>query len=199
MSCRQARRNFVGLRGLWQAPWHRVGSPCPAHGIPPHATPSSDALQGSIQLTVEFIGIDKDPNWNQGVKGSGNNGAVPDVYFPMRKGCHVTLYNDAHVVSLLPSMSVKPQRCRSSQGMYVLLSRSSLLCMTVTVSLTPATEAAEGGRQKGQSWCQWSCSEHAAPHPLGWPHTWCCPRTAGPPTCTPWQPVAHGVSLLVLI
>ena len=80
----------------------------------------SDALQGSIQLTLEFISIDKDPNWNQGVKGSGNNGAVPDVYFPMRKGCHVTLYNDAHVVSLLPSLSVKPPQCKSSQG-YVLL------------------------------------------------------------------------------
>ncbi len=73
-------------------------------------------LQGSIQITLEFISIDKDPNWNQGVKGSGNNGGVPDVYFPMRKGCHVTLYNDAHVVSLLPSLSVTPQQCRSGQG-----------------------------------------------------------------------------------
>ena len=72
------------------------------------------SLQGSIQLTLEFISIDKDPNWNQGVKGSGNNGAVPDVYFPMRKGCHVTLYNDAHVVSLL-TLSVNPQQCRSSR------------------------------------------------------------------------------------
>eukprot|EP00891_Asterochloris_glomerata_P005063 jgi/Astpho2/5063/fgenesh1_pm.00071_%23_10_t len=65
--------------------------------------------QGSIQITLEFISIDKDPNWNQGVKGSGNNGGVPDVYFPMRKGCHVTLYNDAHVVSLLPSFAAPGQ------------------------------------------------------------------------------------------
>ena len=116
MSCQQAQHIFVGLHGLWQAPWQCVGSPCPAHFICPRATILSDALQGSIQLSLQFISIDKDPNWNQGVKGSGTSGAVPDVYFPMRKGCHVTLYNDAHVVSLLPSLSIKPQRCRSSHG-----------------------------------------------------------------------------------
>ena len=106
------------------------------------------ALQGSIQLTLEFISIDKDPNWNQGVKGSGNNGAVPDVYFPMRKGCHVTLYNDAHVVSLLPSLSVKSPQCKSSQGHVLLPCQGCCVPLdnvarwTILLSPMPATKAA---------------------------------------------------------
>ena len=46
--------------------------------------------------------------WGSGVLGSSKgkedtvpDGAVPHVYFPMRKGCRVTMYNDAHQVSPL--------------------------------------------------------------------------------------------------
>ena len=96
----------------------------------------SDTLQGSIQLTLEFISIDKDPNWNQGVKGSGNNGAVPDVYFPMRKGCHVTLYNDAHVVS--NAGAARGMYSSPAKGFWAMPLDSDALC-TAVMSLMPAS------------------------------------------------------------
>ena len=62
-------------------------------------------LQGSIYLTIQYKPISQDPLWNSGVLGSSRgkeddvpDGAVPHVYFPMRKGCRVTMYNDAHQV-----------------------------------------------------------------------------------------------------
>ena len=53
--------------------------------------------------------------WGSGVLGSSKgkepevpDGAVPHVYFPMRKGCRVTMYNDAHQVSIALHPSVLP-------------------------------------------------------------------------------------------
>lgn len=50
--------------------------------------------------------VSQDPSWGAGVLGSGKgmedqvqDGEVPHVYFPMRNGCRVTMYNDAHQVS----------------------------------------------------------------------------------------------------
>ena len=50
--------------------------------------------------------VSQDPSWGAGVLGSGRgmedevqDGEVPHVYFPMRNGCRVTMYNDAHQVS----------------------------------------------------------------------------------------------------
>ena len=50
--------------------------------------------------------IREDPSWDTGLLGSGRgmedevqDGEVPHVYFPMRNGCRVTMYNDAHQVS----------------------------------------------------------------------------------------------------
>ena len=63
------------------------------------------ALQGQIYVSVQYKPITQDPLWNCGVLGSSRgkedkvpDGAVPHVYFPMRKGCRVTMYNDAHQV-----------------------------------------------------------------------------------------------------
>lgn len=63
-------------------------------------------LQGEIYVTVQYKPISQDPLWNSGVLGSSRgkedpvpDGAVPHVYFPLRKGCRVTMYNDAHQVS----------------------------------------------------------------------------------------------------
>lgn len=66
----------------------------------------SVGMQGSIYISVQYKPITKDPMWGSGVLGSSKgkepevpDGAVPHVYFPMRKGCRVTMYNDAHQVS----------------------------------------------------------------------------------------------------
>ncbi|KAL3162479.1 hypothetical protein ABBQ32_010140 [Trebouxia sp. C0010 RCD-2024] len=60
-------------------------------------------LQGEIDISVEYKPISQDPLWNSGVLGSSRgkearvpDGGVPHVYFPLRKGCRVTMYNDAH-------------------------------------------------------------------------------------------------------
>ena len=70
------------------------------------------ALQGAIYLTIQYKPISEDPLWNSGVLGSSRgkedkvpDGAVPHVYFPLRKGCKVTMYNDAHQVCTLAFMS----------------------------------------------------------------------------------------------
>ena len=67
--------------------------------------PAKLCFQGSIYLTIQYKPISQDPLWNSGVLGSSRgkednvpDGAVPHVYFPMRKGCRVTMYNDAHQV-----------------------------------------------------------------------------------------------------
>lgn len=69
--------------------------------------PCDGLVQGSIYVSVQYKPISKDPMWGSGVLGSSKgkepevpDGAVPHVYFPMRKGCRVTMYNDAHQVSL---------------------------------------------------------------------------------------------------
>ena len=62
-------------------------------------------LQGQIYVVVQYKPVTQDPMWGSGVLGSSKgkednmpDGAVPHVYFPMREGCRVTMYNDAHQV-----------------------------------------------------------------------------------------------------
>jgi phospholipase D1/2 len=46
-----------------------------------------------------FTPVQNDPLFTQGVGGDGHdNHMVPDTYFPCRKGCDLTLYQDAHIV-----------------------------------------------------------------------------------------------------
>ena len=63
-------------------------------------------VQGSIYVSIQYKPVTQDPMWGSGVLGSSRDkeddvpdGAVPHVYFPMRMGCRVTMYNDAHQVS----------------------------------------------------------------------------------------------------
>ncbi|KAL3153372.1 hypothetical protein ABBQ38_011712 [Trebouxia sp. C0009 RCD-2024] len=59
--------------------------------------------QGQIHISVQFKPVNQDPSWGAGVLGSSRgmeeevqDGEVPHSYFPMRSGCRVTMYNDAH-------------------------------------------------------------------------------------------------------
>lgn len=68
-------------------------------------------MQGQIHITVLFKPISQDPSWGAGVLGSSKDkeeevqdGEVPHSYFPMRSGCRVTMYNDAHQVSSTADM-----------------------------------------------------------------------------------------------
>ena len=76
-------------------------------------------MQGEIYVSVQYKPITQDPLWNCGVLGSSSgkedqvpDGAVPHVYFPLRKGCRVTMYNDAHQVRAVNN--TRWSRCSSA-------------------------------------------------------------------------------------
>ena len=49
-------------------------------------------------MRVEYFPVESDPGWGNGLGTGDLMGAVPRVYFPLRHGCRLTLYNDAHQV-----------------------------------------------------------------------------------------------------
>lgn len=103
--------------------------------------------QGSIYLTIQYKPISQDPLWNSGVLGSSRgkednvpDGAVPHVYFPMRKGCRVTMYNDAHQeaghnsqVRLPNGVHWEPESCWDN--IYDAISDARVLCYVVGWSI----------------------------------------------------------------
>ncbi|MED6199171.1 hypothetical protein PIB30_073368, partial [Stylosanthes scabra] len=77
----------------------------PIHGAP------------KIHIKLQFSDAERHPNWSKGIK-DGNFLGVPSTFFPQRKGCKVTLYQDAHVLNDFSPKVVldggdtyKPQRC----------------------------------------------------------------------------------------
>ncbi|KAH9662526.1 phospholipase D delta [Citrus sinensis] len=51
----------------------------------------------SIQLELKFTPCDKNPLYRHGIAGDPEQKGVRNTYFPLRKGSHVRLYQDAHV------------------------------------------------------------------------------------------------------
>ncbi|KAK9829228.1 hypothetical protein WJX72_004613 [[Myrmecia] bisecta] len=51
--------------------------------------------KGSLKISLQFKAVARDPIFGQGVGGGGSDGSVPNVYFPMREGCRVTLYSNS--------------------------------------------------------------------------------------------------------
>ncbi|KAK9865095.1 hypothetical protein WJX84_006038 [Apatococcus fuscideae] len=89
-----------------------IGAPVVAHmAIPVGRVVSGDVVEGwfdlkvfgpanrhgqaALKIRIQYEAVEADPNWNRGVAGCGPSGAVPGVYFPLRKGCRLTMYNDA--------------------------------------------------------------------------------------------------------
>lgn len=57
-----------------------------------------------LRLSARYIPVEQSVIYNQGI---GSAHAVPNTYFPLRKGCRVTLYQDAHVYDdTLPSITL---------------------------------------------------------------------------------------------
>jgi phospholipase D1/2 len=70
-----------------------------------------------IRFSLQFFDAAQDPHWGRGVLDSQNPG-IPYCYFPQRKGCRVTLYQDAHMAdNFLPPIYLannqvyQPTRC----------------------------------------------------------------------------------------
>ncbi|CAN8288204.1 unnamed protein product [Cochlearia groenlandica] len=49
-----------------------------------------------IHVKLQYFGVEKDRNWNRGIRTAKFPG-VPYTFFSQRKGCKVSLYQDAHV------------------------------------------------------------------------------------------------------
>lgn len=63
-----------------------------------------DEVDGQIRFRMQFFEASHDPHWGEGIADPRYKG-VPYCYFPQRKGCKVTLYQDAHMNDdFLPSI-----------------------------------------------------------------------------------------------
>nr|AEI99558.1 phospholipase D delta [Litchi chinensis] len=61
-----------------------------AKGQPPR-------LDAAIRLEMKFTPCEENPLYRHGVAGDPEQSGVRRTYFPLRKGCQLTLYQDAHV------------------------------------------------------------------------------------------------------
>lgn len=78
-----------GLVDGWYPLLNHQGNPCFAGA--------------KLQFTAQFVPVEQNPLYTQGV-GSSAHG-VPSTYFPLRRGCRLTLYQDAHIYdNTLPSI-----------------------------------------------------------------------------------------------
>ena len=55
-------------------------------------------LQAQIHMRLCFSPVSSDPGWGNGLGTGPQMGSVPRIFFPMRHGCRIHLYNDAYQV-----------------------------------------------------------------------------------------------------
>ena len=74
-------------------------------------------IGSKIRVKLQFLSVAQDLHWSQGIKTQQFVG-VPYTFFKQRKGCKVSLYQDAHVpenflsyITLSSGMRYEPQRC----------------------------------------------------------------------------------------
>lgn len=70
-----------------------------------------------LELTASYVPVEQDLVYTRGVAG-GDSHAVPHTYFPCRKGCRLTLYQDTHIyehtlpiIRLDGGQMYEPPRC----------------------------------------------------------------------------------------
>ncbi|XP_027084058.1 phospholipase D alpha 1-like [Coffea arabica] len=76
-------------------------------------------IQGGpkIHVRLQFFSVHQDPNWSQGIGSRLAFKGVPCTFFKERQGCHVTLYQDAHMPDtafsnyLESKLRYEPQSC----------------------------------------------------------------------------------------
>ncbi|MBA0840528.1 hypothetical protein Goarm_003106 [Gossypium armourianum] len=72
---------------------------------------------GKIHVKLQYFGVTKDRNWARGIVSRKFPG-VPYTFYPQRKGCKVSLYQDAHIpdgfvpkIPLAGGKNYEPHRC----------------------------------------------------------------------------------------
>ena len=73
---------------------------------PPPVLSLAFVLQCRLKVSLQYKSIGEDPTYGAGVGAGQDAGGVPNTYFPMRRGCNVHLYSDAHQVLLSPACSL---------------------------------------------------------------------------------------------
>ena len=70
--------------------------------------------QAALHVRIEYSPVESDAGWGNGLGTGDMMGAVPHVYFPLRHGCRLTLYNDAHQVCTACRLSNPGCICRNA-------------------------------------------------------------------------------------
>lgn len=65
-------------------------------------------MQCRLKVSLQYKSIGEDPTYGAGVGDKEDAGSVPNTYFPMRRGCNVHLYSDAHQVLCLSMLWKRP-------------------------------------------------------------------------------------------
>ncbi|VFQ70640.1 unnamed protein product [Cuscuta campestris] len=75
------------------------------------------SVGSKIHVKLQFFDVNMDRNWGQGLR-SGKHPGVPYTFFAQRKGCRVSLYQDAHIpdgfiprIPLSGGKYYEPHRC----------------------------------------------------------------------------------------
>ena len=55
--------------------------------------------KGRVHVRLHYIAVEREQQYCQGLGRGARFGAVPQTYFPLRTGCHVTLYQNAFVAT----------------------------------------------------------------------------------------------------
>lgn len=73
--------------------------------------------ESKIRVRLQYFDVTKDRNWNRGIRSAKFPG-VPYTFFSQRKGCKVSLYQDAHIpdnfvphIPLAGGKNYEPHRC----------------------------------------------------------------------------------------
>ncbi|CAI9777691.1 unnamed protein product [Fraxinus pennsylvanica] len=61
----------------------------------------------ALLLEMKFTPCDKNQLYKHGIAGDPSHGGVRNTYFPLRKGCSVTLYQDAHISNDIKMPEIK--------------------------------------------------------------------------------------------
>ncbi|KAE8654565.1 Phospholipase D alpha 1 [Hibiscus syriacus] len=61
--------------------------------------------ESKIHVQLQLFNVTEDPNWSLGIKNPQYDG-VPYTFFDQRRGCRVTLYQDAHLEDGFPLLSL---------------------------------------------------------------------------------------------
>ncbi|BFG40093.1 hypothetical protein CerSpe_263670 [Prunus speciosa] len=125
---------------------------------------NNKSLHGSskIHVKLRFSSVNEDPNWSRGIRSPEFPG-VPYTFFTQRKGCRVTLYQDAHVpdnfipkIPLAGAKCYEPHRCWEdvfdaiSNAKHLIYIAGWSVCTSITLIRDPKRQKPGGDLTLGE-------------------------------------------------